>query len=280
MEKILVTTDQSDNSKAAIRYAIKLAEARNAELIVLHVYHLLKPFKWSDHQYEQYTQTFKDKTIAELSAFIKAVYDAMHEPKINYKLALYDHMDVTDGITEYARAHQCSYICISTRGAGAVEKLFGTHTSGLISRSEVPVLCIPSTCHLKDLNHILYATDMTDYKNELEKIVDFARPLHASVEMMHVSYLYEFVFDKQLMEASLKKQVNYAVSIHNRKRDITNALLEDIDAAVKLSRPSLLVLFTHHSRSVFDKLLFDSNAEKYSFYGKVPLLTFNKRPGK
>lgn len=280
MEKILVTTDQSANSKAAIRFAIKLAKQRKAELIILHVYHLLKPFKWSDDAFTEYTDTFRKKTVEELSSFIAGIYHDIDEPEINHQLVLVSNIDVVDGIKDYAGKHNCSYICISTRGAGAIKKIFGTHTAKLISSSSIPVLCIPSGYHLKDLKHILYASDMTDYENELKKVVDFARPIHASVEMMHIAYPYEFAFDKELAEATLQKKTDYKVTILNPQRDITNALLQDIEHAVKISKPSLLVLFTHQSRSMFEKLFFPSNAEEYSFYGKIPLLTFNKKEGK
>ena len=147
----------------------------------------------------------------------------------------------------------------------------------LISTSAVPVLCIPSTYHLKALKHILYASDMTDYENELKKVVDFAAPLKATLSMMHISYPYEFTFDKELAEATLEKKAAYKVSLLTPGRNITGTLLEDIDHAVKSVKPSLLVLFTHQSRSMFEKLLFPSTAEGYSFYGRVPLLTFNKQ---
>lgn len=280
MEKILVTTDQSANSKAAIRFAIKLAKQRKAELIILHVYHLLKPFKWSDHAFAEYTDSFRKKTTEEMSAFIAGIYHDIHEDEIRYQLVLVSNVDVVDGIMEYANKHSCSYICISTRGAGALKKIFGTHTAKLISRSVVPVLCIPSAYHLKELKHILYASDMADYENELKKVVDFARPIHASVEMMHISYPYEFAFDKELVEATLQKKTDYKVSILIPERDINHALLEDIDDAIRISKPSLLVLFTHQSRPMFEKLFFPSNAEEYSFYGKIPLLTFNKNEEK
>jgi nucleotide-binding universal stress UspA family protein len=280
MEKILVTTDQSANSKAAIRFAIKLAKQRKAELIILHVYHLLKPFKWSDHAFAEYTDAFKKKTADELSSFIAGIYRDIDEPGIKYQLVLVSNVDVVDGIRDYAGKHHCSYICISTRGAGTLAKIFGTHTAKLISTSAVPVLCIPSAYHVKELKHILYASDMTDYENELKKVVEFARPIRASVAMMHISYAYEFAFDKELAEASLRKKTDYPVNLLTPKRDITNALLEDIDEAIRASKPSLLVLFTHQSRSMFEKLFFPSNAEEYSFYGKIPLLTFNKQEEK
>ncbi|AMR29984.1 hypothetical protein A0256_00405 [Mucilaginibacter sp. PAMC 26640] len=276
MEKILVTTDQSVNSKAAIRFAIKLAKQRKAELIIVYVYHLLKPFNWTDRAFEKHGDSFREKTMAELTSFIADIYHEIHETEIHHQLVLISNMDVVDGIMEYANKHACSYICIATRGAGMLTKIFGTHTAKLITHSPIPVLCIPSAYHLKEIKHVLYASDLTDYESELAKVVAFARPIHASVDLMHISYPFEFAFDKELMEATLKKKADYDVTIVKRQRDITNALLEDIDDAIKVSKPSLLVLFTHQSRSMFEKLFYPSNAEEYSFYGKIPLLTFNK----
>ncbi|MBD1392991.1 universal stress protein [Mucilaginibacter glaciei] len=276
MEKILVTTDQSGNSKAAIRFAIKLSQQRKAELIIVYVYHLLKPFNWTDNAFEKHGDIFREKTMTELTSFIADIYHEMHEPELRHQLVLISNMDMVDGVMEYATRHACSYICIATRGAGILTKIFGTHTAKLINQSPVPVICIPSAYHLKEIKHVLYASDMTDYERELAKVVAFARPIHASVEMMHISYSFEFAFDKKLMEATLKKKADYEVTIVNRKRDITNDLLEDIDEAIKVSKPSVLILFTHQSRSMFEKLFYPSNAEDYSFYGKIPMLTFNK----
>lgn len=280
MEKILATTDQSNNSKAAIRLAIKLSKQHQAELIILHVYHLLKPFKWTTAAFERYAEQFREKTVEELKAFIADIYKAMEEPETGYQLALVSNLDVVDGIREYADQHNCDYICISTRGARTLAKLFGTHTAKLINSSTTPVLCIPSNYHLRDLKHILYASDMSDYENELKKVIDFARPLQASVDMVHIANPDEFTYDRELAEATLTEKMGYKVSVLTPERDITRTLLEDIDRAIRSVKPSLLVLFNHPSRSVFEKLLFPSNAEEYSFYGKIPLLTFNKRKGK
>ncbi|AMR30136.1 hypothetical protein A0256_01235 [Mucilaginibacter sp. PAMC 26640] len=276
MEKILVTTDQSANSKAAIRFAIKLAKQRKAELIIIHVYHLLKPFNWTEHAFKKYGDSFREKTEAELTSFIAEIYHEIHEPEIQHLVVLVSNTDVVDGVMDYATKHECSYICIATRGAGILTKLFGTHTAKLITHSHVPVICIPSTYHLKEIKHVLYASDMRDYEKELTKVVAFAKPIHATVEMVHIAYPFEFTFDKKWMEARLKEKANYEVIVLNRTRDITNELLEDIDDAVKASKPSILILFTHQSRSVFEKIFYPSNAENYSFYGKIPLLTFNK----
>lgn len=276
MEKILVTTDQSANSKSAIRFAIKLAKQRGAELIFLHVYHLLKPFKWKAATFAQYTTQFQKNLAEELSSFMNEIFKSVGETEINYQLALISNTDVVDGIRDYADKHNCSYICISTRGAGTLSKIFGTHTAKLISSSTVPVLCIPSAYRLKDLKHILYASDMTDYENELKMVVDFARPLQAGVDMIHISYPYELIWDREMAEEILQKKTAYPVHLLTHKRNMSQALLKDLEHAVKVSKPTILVLFTHQSKSLFERLFFSSNAEEYSFFGKIPLLTFPK----
>jgi nucleotide-binding universal stress UspA family protein len=276
MEKILVTTDNSANSRSAISVAIKLARQRKSELIILHVYHLLRPFAWSDHAFSEYTDTFRKKTEEELGSFIEGIYEEIEESEINYQLELVSNIDVVHGVLDYAKKHNCSYICISTRGAGTMKKLFGTHTSKLISSSPIPVLCIPSSWQLTELNHMLYASDMTDHQNELKKVVEFAKPIGASVTMMHIAFPDEFLLDKDLAEATLQTEVDYKVEVLTPERDFTYTLMEEIENAIKLYNPSVLVLFTDRSRPMFEKLIFGSNAEAYSFYGQIPLLTFNK----
>jgi len=276
MEKILVTTDLSNNSKAAIRFAIQLAKLRKAELIILHVYHLMKPFKWTDELFARHTATFLKINSAELKSFISNIYKSIDETYIRYEVAQVSNSNVVEGIIKYAQKNQVSYICISTQGAGVVTKLFGTHTAKLISQSPVPIICIPSSYHLKPIKSILYASDLGDYEREFAKVIDFARPLDASVELMHISYPLEFANDTELLEATLNKVANYKVTVLNKKIDISKAMLDGIDDAIKVSRPSLIILFTDQSKSMFEKLLYPSNAEDYSYYGKTPMLTFSK----
>jgi len=278
MEKILVTTDLSAKSKSAIQFAITLAKSRKAELIILHVYHLVRPFKWTDDEYSVYWVRFKNRTMRKLTAFTVELFGATG-PGVPCQMVLHSNIDVVEGIMEYAEKHDCAYICISTRGAGRLKKLFGTHTSKLISHSTVPVLAVPSFYHLLEIKQVLYATDMTDYEKELEKVVAFARPIGAAVDMIHIAYPYEFQPAGEIITEFVKRKLNYPVNILEWERNITHTLLEDIDAAVKANKPSLLALFTHQSRPLLEKLLLPSNAKAYSFYSKVPLLTFSKTDG-
>jgi nucleotide-binding universal stress UspA family protein len=182
-----------------------------------------------------------------------------------------------DGILEYAEKERVSYICISTRGAGTLKKIYGTNTGNLIANANIPVLCIPNNYKIKPVTHVLYASDMTDYENELGKVVAFAQPLNATVEMLHLAYPYEFILDKELMEQTLEKKTNYKVSLHYEKRDIDLSLMDEIKKAIDKSKPSVLAMFTNQHRTFLDRILLSSETKEYSFHAKVPLLSFNKK---
>lgn len=276
MERIVVTTDFSDNSKAGIMYAINLATARNAELVVLHIYSVLRAVFWSDAEYDYYKRRYKDVLEKELTEFIRPLQESMNLPLEHLKPDVYHNLEVVDGILEYASTHECSYICISTRGAGGLKKLFGTNTSNLIIHSKIPVLCVPHAYTYEEIKHVLYLTDMTDYETELSRVVAFATPLKSYIEMLHFYYSYEFVPDKEIMDQTLKKAYEYDVHVQYRARDTDKSMLEEINEVIKELKPSLIIMFTSQKKSFFEKILMLSNATTYSFYGEVPLLTFNK----
>jgi nucleotide-binding universal stress UspA family protein len=276
MEKIVVTTDFSTNSNAGIVYAANLAKARNAELIVLHIYTVLRASFWSDGEYNYYIKRYKDTLEAELATFVRPFLQSVNLSPEALMLEAHHNFDIVDGVLEYAETHQCAYICISTRGAGGLRKLFGGNTSKLIIHSKIPVLCIPSGCSYKEIKHVLYLTDLTAYKKELAKVVAFASPLHANIEMLHFYYSYDSVPDKEYLERTLRNECGYEVHIAYRGRNADKSMLEEINEEIERLPRSLVVMFTDQKKSFFEKFLLLSNAREYSFYGKTPLLTFNK----
>ncbi|MBD1386562.1 universal stress protein [Mucilaginibacter rigui] len=271
MEKILVTTDLSASSKPGIRFAMQLAKQRNAELIILHVFYVLKATSWSDKTYQTYFQRAEKKIQQDLSSFMKTIVRAPNIPKVAFRVQLIHGLDTVESILAYAEKVAITYICISTRGAGMIKKLFGTNTSDLIRRSELPVIAVPKTWRLKPIKKVLYAADFKGYNRELRKVIAFAGPINARVDMLHL-----IRNDEPLHEITLGKEFNHKVHVEYKKINIENTVVEGIDEVVKDQKPSVVVFFTHQNRSLMDRILFPGNAEEFCFYGKVPLLTFQK----
>jgi nucleotide-binding universal stress UspA family protein len=203
----------------------------------------------------------------------------MKVPATGYRLELVNKIDTVDSIISFAQKESANYIIISTRGAGTLKKLYGTNTSSLISKSPLPVICVPSSCRVKPVSKLLYASDMTNYEQELKQVVSFARPINATIEMLHVAYPFELILDKQLAEQSLSKKVGYGVNLHYTGHGGGAPLMALIGAAIKISKTDLLVMFTNQERSFFERVFLSSSAQTYSFNAKVPMLSFKKTAG-
>jgi len=276
MEHILVTTDLSTKSKAGLRFAIQLSQQRNIKLTFFHSYNVLKPMAWNEATFNEYEKKVADELKAELIKFVNAVYREIDVEPGHHTCVIERAVDTDNSIIDYAQKHKFNYICLSTRGAGRIKKFFGTNTSFLINHSPIPVIAVPHTYRRCKISSILYASDLVNLENELQKVVKFSKPLEAKVELLHFNYQ----TDNNTKESILKKALN-KFSKHDIELKIDNIILIDslisnIEIAINRSKPSMMVMFTEQNRSFFEKIFISSNAAEYSFNATLPLLVFNK----
>ncbi len=276
MNKILVTTDFSPKSKAGLRFAIQLASQHKYELTFFHLYHIMKPTSWSDATFEAYEKKETDKIEKNLNQFVDLVYKSIGIPSKNKKCEIRSSFHTDSNIREYAQKKKFSLICISTRGAGKLEKIFGTNTSNLITHSTVPVIAVPHNYRTSKITSILYASDLVNLKNELKKVVAFTKPLKAKVELLHFNYPSEIAISKNIMNKAVKKISKNGIKLHRKNINIDKSLVSNIETVVRQSKPSMMIMFTKQNIGFFEKLFLSSNSAEYSFNTKVPLLVFNK----
>lgn len=277
MKKILVPTDFSARSKAGLRFAIQWAVQQKMELVFIHCLFQMRPTGWSDAYYDEYVQERCDATQIRLSRFVAAIYRGMNQKPGKHSFVVVPGIGADVTLLDYCRKNpSIDGICISTRGAGNLRKLFGTNTGNLITKSPVPVMAVPYSYRVAPVETVMYATDFRNYAAEIPSVVAFAKPLKATVEILHFTWPDEYFMDQKLMEASFKKQFRYPVKLHLEKTDATLTLVRNLQEQVKKSRPSVLVMFTNQKRSFFQRLFSPSYTEHFSFATKVPLLVFSK----
>lgn len=276
MDKILVTTDFSTSSKAGMRFAIQLSTQGKYELTFFHSYYIMKPTSWSDATLAAYEKRETEKIQKQLNQFVESVYKSIGVVSKNKRCVISSSVTTDSNIREYAFTNKFNYICISTRGAGKLKKIFGTNTSNLINHSTVPVIAVPHNYQTSKLVSILYASDLVELENELKKVVDFAKPLKAKVELLHFNSPIDLITDSKIIEAAVKKFSKYDVKLHLENASPLNTFISNIEAALKKSKPSLMIMFTQQNRAFFEKLFLSSKSSEYSFNAKVPLLVFNK----
>jgi nucleotide-binding universal stress UspA family protein len=277
MIKVLVPTDFSSNSKAGMRFAINWAAQQEAELVFVHVLHLLRPTRWSDAYFNKYVADEEERCKTKFRKFVAGVYSHTKTPAGRHSLLIIQGNHPDTAILDYCRRNKdVQYICISTRGAGTFNKLLGTNTGNLIVKSNVPVIAVPKTYRVSQINNVLYATDLRNYSSEIKKVADFAQPLKARIQAVHFARARELELDNETIEAAFKTRFGYKIELQFQKISGVYSLVEELQEHITRKKPSVVIMFTNPVRSIFGRLLRPSNSEALAFDLKVPMLVFNK----
>jgi hypothetical protein len=278
MFKILVPTDFSVSSRAGLRYALQWSTQQKLEIRFVHVFHTIRRPDWTDSTFMENIK--KDALIYKnkLDLFVQSIIKAVKITPARYSSIAFYSLSADIGIMDYCREHdEMDFICISNRGAGKMNKPFGTITGNLIIRSRVPVITIPEHYRMKPVNSILYATDFSNYTGELKKVLSFARPLKAEIKILHLSTPGEIIPEEIFRNKGFEKRFHYVLDLQIRKRNISQSLLVNLQKEIFKIRPSLIIMFTDQHRNFFQKMLSPSKSEQLSFGTTCPLLSFGKQ---
>ncbi|MCY7356411.1 MAG: universal stress protein [Rudanella sp.] len=276
MKKILVTTDFSANSKAALRFAIQLASQHDFALTFLHVHNVMRPTSWNKATYAAYEKGEMAKIRKTLDRFVKSVYKSLKISTSDHPCAIENSVFPEIAIISYATDHAFDFVCVSTRGAGTFEKLFGTTTAHLINHSPVPVIAVPGSYRVAKLTSILYASDLSSLEPQIKQVVDFAGPLAATVELLHFSVPTEPITDPEIIKMAVRKFSDYPIDVHLKPLDPAIPLIANLESAIETSKPSMLMMFTKQNQGFFHRLFPSSNSIDYALLATVPLLVFSK----
>lgn len=274
MNKVLVTTDLSVNSKSAIKFAVQFAKQAKSTLIFYLVSEVIKPTAWSDKHYKRHVKETTDRYLPKLKEFVEKVAGK----KLNNAEYLVElGWDVPKMIMGAAKREKVSFICMSTHGAGKVKKLFGTNSSAIITSSATPVIVIPQKYKVNPIKNILFACDFAALSREMKLVKNMAESIKAKVNVLHYDYLLDVPEKRRKLETRAEKFRSSAINFHFKKLHIENSLSEHLSHEIKKEKPAIVVLFTKQDRNWFDRLILPSQAAEMSFHLKVPLLTFRKK---
>ncbi len=279
MKKILVTTDLSANSKAGIRFAIQLASQNNYQLTFFHVYHILRPTKWSDKVYTSFEHSENEKAKNVLLKFVTGLHKGTGGAA--QKLNCVVQTGGTSGreIIRYAEENEFDYICGSRSGGGKTNMLFGSTISMLIKKSSIPVIAVPENYRKIPIKNITYASDLINIEAELKKVADFTGPLHANVELLHFKTPLDYLLESDQIKVIAGKLKEYSISTNFSGLDHGQTLISNMNKIFERTKPSMVIMFTKQNRSIFEKLFLSSISAEFAHLSKMPLLVFKKTGG-
>jgi nucleotide-binding universal stress UspA family protein len=209
-----------------------------------------------------------EKLINELKNKIKGDY------KIEFK-AIKAHT-VADAIRRYTEKNKTNIVAMGSRGASALKKArLGGTTVSVIDETSAPVLAIPEFAIYKNMQRIVYASDLKDTQKELGIILEFAKIYGSHVHMIHVVN----AIDKKVEAAASSIEAMIKKSNYNKldfKLIIDDDIPHAIDQFIKETEADLLTTFTH-KLSLEEKLFAKSVTRTLAYLGRIPLLAIKRK---
>ena len=271
--KFLLPTDFSKNADNAINYAIAMARATQAELVLLHIY----------------TPQVSRRNVAyaliseEVSQAIKAAGDKLNRLG---KETSADQGIVCSGlvlsgspvqeIVRHANSINADLIIMGTQGVNSIDKIFfGSNTASVIERSKCNVLAIPTHTKPQVPKKIVFATDYhTSDLQTMKKLARLASLVGAEIVVLHVSNK-KLKSERDMLEQFTKEvakdtglaQPYYYVMSHKDTR-------KGIELFVDSTGADLLSMSTRR-RSAFSKLFDASLTKQIASQAHLPLLAFH-----
>lgn len=275
IKKILAPTDFSPTSNNALQYAAGLAAETNAQLFIFHAYRIPEV---TDAAYPiggMYPDGMVDandikKEVNEEMDTV--VNNYLKDKRVNYQTIISAGF-AEDNILNAIRENEIDLVVMGTRGANALQELFGSTTSHIISHTDVPVLVIPKTVSFSKIDNIVLASDYKKtYKPDTyDMLLNMADLFHASIDVLHVRPEKEKMTTDELdagdgLDRILKKTPH---SFHFQAE--TEDVNDTIEKFLKQHDKSMLAMVPR-KHSLIDRLIHGSKTQHMIFHTEKPLL--------
>lgn len=272
MKTILAPTDFSGIAKNSINYAIELAKATKAKVILLHacsptVVVAEIPMELPD------IKAMEKEGLNKLKKLRSALL-SKHGNGVNIDLVCKTGL-AFDIIKDYSTEKKVDLIVMGMHGVGFLEeKLIGNVTSELIKRSDVPVLSIDNRVRFQGVKRIVFAADYKELNDE--KTLNVLKNI-AGVFQSHIYILNAVKNTRELPStnqavAGVRLNNFFSNVDHSFHTEVNSDVVNGIQKFVSARKMEMIVMMPR-KRTFFQALHKTRNTKEIAFYTKTPLLT-------
>lgn len=264
MAKIILSTDYSEHSLHASRYALKLFGTAG------NIYRLTHAYLSSDDGFSEWptvgTELYSLATIgmAEWSKRLEAVPEAQGADLV--KDVIYGPLPAM--LNEVVREHDVDLVVMGTQGASG-GSVFGSNAAAVVKHSHVPVLVVPARTVDRPVKRILFADDGQGVEeSSLRMLMEIASRERAEVLLAHVlenedeSPQEKVVAAYEELFADLPHRF-----ITTQGKDVAAAL----DLLAEREQADMLVVLHRHAGFI-DSLFHVSTAKRLALHSLLPLM--------
>jgi nucleotide-binding universal stress UspA family protein len=277
MKTILFPTDFSENAVHASRYAGMLTKLLDANIVLLHAYHvpMVPAYNASFEMADPISET-ENVVKEDLKAFAVEFIKNSNIPiervtqRIEYGFAAEKTIEVAEEI-------KADLIVMGTEGASEmIDKWLGTHAQEVMKTAECPVFIIPKNVPIDYPQRILYAADFKDDEiNATQKVLDIAKPLGATCKVIHIHEEFEpnigHIVEETIKELETKFKDD-DITVQQFHRDDT---IEGLETYIKTYQPDVLAMAIHE-KTFLESIFSSSKSQHFIQEAKIPMLTFKK----
>jgi nucleotide-binding universal stress UspA family protein len=276
MKKILVPTDFSACAENAVNFAVESAKIFPATITLLHSFDL------NGDVYTDYMGVNKEYNQSQLHE----ATDKLTQLKLSIKkkdaLAVESSVftgGVKESILATSAEKNIDVVVMGTAGAnGLLQKWWGSKTSDIIGKSQVPVLAIPVNYQWKKPKKILLATNHFETEPAiLDAIFDLADCYDAQVQVVvftNEAHDTAFVFLEQD-----RKIPAYEQMLKDKYKDkmigVDHLFGTDFELVLQnyMNHNQIdMLAMIPYKRSFADKIFHPSITKRMSYHTKIPLL--------
>lgn len=292
VKNILVPVDFSQYSYNAAKYALHVADQKDASIMFVHAFYdaVSNPLNYesfysypadlSDTRHEMETDALEKMKGFRTSMEKYLNIEGISKLKIKNRIMAGTAEDV---ILSMAETGQFDLIITGSRATVLTNSWFGTFTNNLIEKSNIPVLAIPEEAVYKKslLKRLMYATnfDKTD-GIAIRKLLSIAAPLDCQLHIVHIDETDDNPFIN--FDLAHFKQ-KYAANIANTKMTFDLIVNEDIVKGMQdyINEKKIDILAVNtHKKNIITSFLKPSITKELLIRTPVPLLVFHSDPGK
>lgn len=274
MKKILFPTDFSEASLNSKSYAIEIAKRSGAQIYLMNVYNvtIYDPNMPAELVMETMTeaQKFAKENLESLSKeFVSQKYDDGKnlDVSIVYKQGL-----ISDEIEVFSEENNIDLVIMGTTGeSGFIDKILGSNTASVLDKVKCPVLAVPAEAHYKNIQNVVYASNLTDDdRKEVAQLKDFVQLFDANLTYLHICGEDEKPLqnEKDTIFSELKREVSYD-KINLEMIENTD-IEKGIDDYIN-SHPVDILVMAIHKRNFFEKIFKRSLTKEMVYHSQIPL---------
>lgn len=270
---VLLTTNFTESSRNAARFAVQLFKDQSVKYVIMHSYY--EPPVAHDALYskEDLAERNSDEKLRHEIELIQKDFPKL---KLEFECVIVFGL-LAASINETVKRFEADYVVIGNKSSYNLEsRLLGYKAANFIRKIEAPVIAVPADIEYKEMDVITFASDMKKIKNldVLAPALDVVKRNDAKLNIVYVSADDELLVGQQA-EAGLYLDNYFAEVSHEFHHSSSHFIIAGISRFVENSKSGMVVLLAR-KHNFFKRLVESSKTQMMSELAKVPLLVLHE----